>query len=352
MENTEQDIDFWSKFQKIRFDIGDANLDDVTDILNHYNQGPFVVQGVTYHYDINPLDAACLNARFLELTGKNHSLFMQEQAKVLDKMLESGEGVIVNGQPSIYQKLKNNLTGEGPGISILPRMKGSYIEKFANIKYDMSKASLADIKEILDYYDQESVLISGSQYHFRPNVLEGASLNARFKELTGNDHPVFARTQPQLLEAEIGQPQISVNGAPSIYELLRDNAIEIGSHNHVLNRFHDILNSLDTASLEDVSSLLNYFNGNPVLIDGVVHHSYNDPMTGSKLNTRYAQLTGKNHPVFAERAPKLIDSLLENKESLMRSGAYGGDYFNQLEQIDNSLNPNLQKSTDDGPELE
>lgn len=201
MSNTnEQSIDFYKKFQEIKYDMSKASLEDVKNILDHYNQGAIEVNDVNYHYNINPLDAACLNARYKQLTGQDHPTFISEQGKVLDEIIKSGEGISVDGKPTIYQRLKNNLTGEGLGISILPNKKDSYIDKFDAIKFDMSQASLDDIKDILDHYDQDSVLIDGMQYHFRPNALQGASLNARYKELTGQNHPVFTEQAPKVID--------------------------------------------------------------------------------------------------------------------------------------------------------
>ncbi len=335
MSNTnEQSIDFYKKFQEIKYDMSKASLEDVKNILDHYNQGAIEVNGVSYHYNINPLDAACLNARYKQLTGQDHPTFVSEQVKVLDEIIKSGEGISVNGKPTIYQRLKNNLTGEGLGISILPNKKDSYIDKFDAIKFDMSQASLDDIKDILDHYDQDSVLIDGIQYHFRPNALQGASLNARYKELTGQDHPTFVKAQKQILEEQIKNSQgISVNGNPTVYEQLKSNNMETGNHNHILNRANEIILNPQEASLEDISSLLNHFNGKPVLIDGVSHHPFNDPMSASKLNARYKELTGQNHPVFTEQAPKVIDDLMKDKDMLIQAGAYGTDYFDKLEQI-------------------
>ena len=335
MSNTnEQSIDFYKKFQEIKYDMSKASLEDVKNILDHYNQGIIEVNGVNYHYNINPLDAACLNARYKQLTGQDHPTFISEQGKVLDEIIKSGEGISVDGKPTIYQRLKNNLTGEGLGISILPNKKDSYIDKFDAIKFDMSKASLDDIKDILDHYDQDSVLIDGMQYHFRPNALQGASLNARYKELTGQDHPTFVKAQEQILEQQIKDGQgINVNGNPTVYEQLKSNNMETGNHNHILNRTNEIILNPQEASLEDISSLLNYFNGKPVLIDGVAHHPFNDPMSASKLNARYKELTGQNHPVFTEQAPKVIDDLMKDKDMLIQAGAYGTDYFDKLEQI-------------------
>lgn len=335
MSNTnEQSIDFYKKFQEIKYDMSKASLEDVKNILDHYNQGAIEVNGVNYHYNINPLDAACLNARYKQLTGQDHPTFISEQGKVLDEIIKSGEGISVDGKPTIYQRLKNNLTGEGLGISILPNKKDSYIDKFDAIKFDMSQASLDDIKDILDHYDQDSVLIDGMQYHFRPNALQGASLNARYKELTGQNHPTFVKAQEQILEEQIKNGQgISVNGNPTVYEQLKSNNMETGNHNHILNKTNEIILNPQEASLEDISSLLNYFNGKPVLINGVAHHLFNDPMSASKLNARYKELTGQNHPVFTEQAPKVIDDLMKDKDMLIQAGAYGTDYFDKLEQI-------------------
>ena len=335
MNNTnEPSIDFYKKFQEIKYDMSKASLEDIKNILGHYNQGAIEVNGIKYHFNITPLDAACLNARYKHLTGEDHPTFISEQGKVLDEIIKSGEGISVDGKPTVYQRLRNNLTGEGLGISILTNKKESYIEKFNAIKRNISQASLADIKDILDHYDQDSVLIDGKLYHFRPNALQGASLNARYKELTGQDHPTFVKAQEQILEEQIKNGQgISVNGHPTVYEQLKSNNIEIGNHNHILSRANEIILNPQKASLEDISSLLNYFNGEPVLIDGVAHHPFNDPISASKLNARYKELTGHNHPVFTEQAPKVIDDLLKDKDMLIQAGAYGVDHFQMLEQI-------------------
>ena len=52
-------------------------------------------------------------------------------------------------------------------------------------------------------------------------------------------------------------------------------------------------------------------------------------MSASKLNARYKELTGQNHPVFTEQAPKVIDDLMKDKDMLIQAGAYGTDYFDK-----------------------
>ncbi len=346
--SNEQSVDFYKKFQEIKYDMSKASLEDVKNILDHYNQGAIMVNGVNYHCDIDPLDAACLNERYKQLTGQDHPTFISEQAKVLDGLIKSGQRISVDGKPTIYQRLKNNLTGEGLGISILLSKKGSYIDKFDKLKFDMSKASLEDVKDILDHYDQGSVLVDGMQYHFRPNVLQGASLNARYKELTGQDHPTFVKAQQQILDEKIKEDQgISVNGNPTVYEQLRNNNMAIENHNHVLNRASEILLNPQEASLDDISSLLKYYNGQPVLIDGVVHYSFNDPMSAVKLNARYKELTGQDHPVFIEQVPKVIDRYLKDKDLLVNAGAYDTSYFDKLEQIKSGIQQISETKTDE-----
>lgn len=330
----EQNIDFFNRFREIKNDLDKASLEDVTSILNHYNGGPITVDGTTYNFQINPLDAACLNARYKELTGQDHPIFTREQGKVLDVAIKEDGNLRVNGAPTIYQRLKNNLTGEGVGIDIIPSKKNSYIDTYDKIKLNMGDASLEDVKNILDHYDQDAVLIGGSTYHFRPTALEGESLNARYKELTGQDHPTFAKVQSQVLDKKIKEgSSLVVNGEPTVYEQLQNKTMIMGNNEHIVTRTAEILTNVQNAKLEEVSGLLEHYNGKPVLINGVVHHTFNEPMAAMKLNARYRELTGEDHPVYLEQVPKVIDGYMEDKEVLIRSGAYNDAYFEQLEQI-------------------
>ena len=311
-----QSIDFWQKFQSIKDDMSKGSLEDIKDILDHYNQGPFIVDGVSYGYTINPLEAACLNARYYELTGQNHPTFIREQGKVLDELIALKGNISINGKPNIYQRLKNNLTGNGLGIGIVTHKKSNYIDKLKEIRFDMSMASLEDVKDILDHYEQDSVLINGVEYPFRPNPLQAASLNARYFELTGQNHPIFEKVQNQILEEEVKNREgIKVNSNPTIYEQLKGN-IEIGNNEHILNRASEIIQNPQEASLEDISSLLNYYNGKPVIINGVANFPFNDPISAEKLNTRYKELTGEDHPVYVEQTEKMARESIRDEQSV------------------------------------
>ncbi len=100
-----------------------------------------------------------------------------------------------------------------------------------------------------------------------------------------------------------------------------------GLKNHVLGRFNQILDNLAQANLEDVDNLLKYFNGAPVLIDGVIHHPYNDPLMAAQLNARYLELTGQNHPTYLRELPIVANRLLNDEEKLLKAGAYLPSYF-------------------------
>ena len=208
----------------------------------------------------------------------------------------------------------------------------------------MSKASLEDINEILNHYDQDSVLIDSIECFFKPNVLEAASLNARYHELTGHDHPIFIEEQKKRLDEIIKSEEgLRVDGKPTIYEQLRDNKVEIGNDNHIIQKSTDIIMNPQDASLEDIESLLNYYNGNIVIINGVAIHPFNDPITATELNNRYYMLTGKNHPIYIEEVPKVVDNIMKVKNKLIRAGAFSESHFDSLEKIkQNALN--MQKS--------
>ena len=223
-----------------------------------------------------------------------------------------------------------------------------FYKKFQEIKYDMSKASLEDVENILDHYNQGEIMANGVNYHYDINPLAAACLNERYKQLTGQDHPTFVKTQQKILDEEIKNGQgLIVNGNPTVYEQLRNNNIAVESHNHILNRTSEILLNPQEASLDDISSLLNYYNGQPVLIDGVVHHPFNDPMSAAELNARYKELTGQDHPVFTEQVPKVVDELMKDKDMLVNRGAYDTSYFDRLEQIKSGIQQTSETKTDE-----
>lgn len=92
-----------------------------------------------------------------------------------------------------------------------------------------------------------------------------------------------------------------------------------------------VLDNLQEASLEDVKEHLNLYNSEPIrLDDGTYYHPFNDPVTAGKLNQRYKDLTGQDHPRYVKQAPTIINSLLKDEEKLVNSGAYQPEYFDQV----------------------
>jgi len=368
------DKDIMMRRSEILQDISKASLEDISQILEHYkstqtldgsgvNLQPITIDGVTYHSKYKPQEAAALNARYKELTGQDHPVFMEEQAKVLDLMLDNKDKLLQDGympmQIDTLEQLRANLTQETP---VLASINPSHpFLRRSDVMLNLSQASLEDVSQILEHYkssqvldcgrvNMQPVLVNGVTHHSKYNPQEAASLNARYKELTGQDHPVFMEEQAKVLDLMLdNKEKILEDGYMPMQidtlEQLRANlmqetpAIEVvsGRENHILSRTTDILMKPQDASLEDISQLLNYYNGKPVVMDGISYHPFNDPMSASKLNARYRELTGQDHPTFVEQAPKVIDGLMADKDMLVQAGAYDESYFSSLEQMRNEI---------------
>lgn len=244
-------------------------------------------------------------------------------------------------------------------------MKENFLNKKNEILNNLSNATLEEVSQILNHYKSSQVLdngevnikpvkIDGVVYHYKYNTQEAASLNARYRELTGYDHPVFLEEQSKVLKlllrnktklAKQGYLKTQVDTLERLRKNLKQNtpAIEVtsGIGNHILNKSSEILMNLQEASLEDVTLLLNYYNGKTVVIDGVTYHPFNDPISAYKLNARYHELTGKDHPNFVKQVPIVIDELIKDKDILLKSGVYQPEYFETLERIRKSFSTEL-----------
>ena len=128
----EQNI--FNKKRDILWNLSKASLEDIALLLDHYkasqvfdcgmvNMEPIVIDGVTYHSKYNPQEAASLNARYHELTGKDHPVFLEEQAKALDLLLSHKEILTECGylpaQIDTLERLRENLTQEESAIEVL-----------------------------------------------------------------------------------------------------------------------------------------------------------------------------------------------------------------------------------------
>lgn len=126
-------------------------------------------------------------------------------------------------------------------------------------------------------------------------------------------------------------------------EIGKNNGMEIVEGHHPLLDYQKVMDNLSSASLEDVSAQLDYYNGAPVMIDGASYHPFNDPISAARLNARYFELTGENHPTFVEQAPKVIDGLLKDAPQLIEAGAYTPIYFEKIARIKNNLESENEK---------
>lgn len=114
---------------------------------------------------------------------------------------------------------------------------------------------------------------------------------------------------------------------------------------NILKRTKSIIDNADNADLNDVDGLLNYYNGEIVEINNVSYQPFSDPISASKLNARYYELTGQYHPRFVQQAPIVIEGMLKRKEIVLHAGLYSPIYFDELEKILNNINNQLSSDS-------
>lgn len=318
----------------IKSDVSKVSLKEIEDLLSSYSKASM----------LNPIEAATFNQRYKELTGSDYPKFKEMQSEVLDDYLRNGVNISVNGQPSIYRLLKNNLENKEPSIEIITDPSNNFLRTYDKIIFNVNGATLEEVEDILNHYGKNSVVISGlcREYNISPTM--AYNLNRRYKMLTGNDHPNFSGT----LNKDVKKEQdISVNGI-STNKMLVNGEMKVAGHEHILCRRHfepnEIVN-LTMKDLDDLEEYINTFNGEPILIDGVVHHCGNDPVYFSKLNDKYRELTHHDNKVFMQKAPKVISELLRDKEILLSANAYNEEYFAKLEQISDYIKQENNKVT-------
>jgi len=222
--------------------------------------------------------------------------------------------------------------------------------KFDKVISNLENATLEDVTQQLNYYNGETVLINGVGYHPFNDPQTAARLNARYRELTGQDHPIFAEQVPKVIDRLFEDKALLIKSGsytPMYFDNLQKikdsladqkSGIEIyEGNNHPLLKFHKIISNLENATLEDITQQLNYFNGESVLINGTYYHPFNDPQTAARLNTRYRELTGQDHPTFVKQAPKVIDDILQDEADLIKAGIYSPMYLDNLKKIKESI---------------
>jgi len=330
-----------------------ANLNDVSELLDYYNGNTVMINGTAYHPFNDPITAARLNAKYHELTGQDHPRFIEQTPIIVDGLIKDKDKLLEAGAytPMYFDRIaqiKGSLTGENSRLEIV---EGKHpLQNLSDILNNLDSASLEEVSTQLDYYNGNTVMINGTVYHPFNDPITAARLNAKYRELTGQNHPRFIEQTPiiidglmkdkdKLLEVGAYTPMYFDRIAQIKGSLTGENSrLEIAEGKHPLQNLNDILNHLDSASLEEVSTQLDYYNGNTVMINGTAYHPFNDPITAARLNTKYRELTGQNHPRFIEQTPIIIDGLMKDKDKLLEVHAYPQTYFDTLAQVKNNVN--------------
>ena len=201
MDNT----DMYRRYHTIMKDLHEASLDDVTFLLDIYNRPPVNEQGEKQFTFNDPVIAARINARYMELTGQNNSHFVEQQQRVLDNILKQENhylriGAYTPSELDLFRRLKQNIDGKGPGIEIISSKSDHVLNRSSAIMQNPSKAGYEDVDGLLDYYNGEPVLVDGTIVHMFNDTGIGASLNARYSEFTGKNHSNYLEQTPAVLK--------------------------------------------------------------------------------------------------------------------------------------------------------
>ena len=329
------------RMQNIVSNLENAQLEDVDKLLNYFNGESVMIEGVSTRPFNDPKIAAMLNARYTELTGEDHPNFLAQQPKVLDDLLSRESFYLRNDaytpmQMDMFRRLRENVDRSGPGVEIIVNGKNHVLTRMDSIMQNLGEARLEDVEQLLKYFNGESVIKEGVPTSPFNDPKTAAMLNARYTELTGENHPNFLTQQPKVLDDILSQERVYLKNdayTPTqmdMFRRLKENIdgkgpgveIVVNGENHVLTRMDSIMQNLGEATLEDVDQLLNYFNGKSVLMDGTYTRPFNNPDMAARLNARYSEFTGQNHSNYMVQQPKVLANILKNEKLFIENGAY------------------------------
>ena len=318
--------------------LDNASIEDISSVLDTFNKGGFN----------EPLIGARMNARYHELTGQDHPVYKEQISIVINNLLADQDELINSGAyDAMYfakiEQLKASLDGT---VKSMEYAEGHHpIMDFQKVLDHLDTASAEEISQQLDLYNGEPIIVNGTYYHPFNEPLTAARLNARYHELTGQDHPLYRERVTKAIEQlETDKDMLMSSGArDAMYyakiEQLKASldgtvkSMEYAEGHHPIMDFQKVLDHLDTASAEEISQQLDLYNGEPIIVNGTYYHPFNEPLTAARLNARYRELTGQDHPLYRERVTSAIERLEQDKDILLESGAYDESYFEQLEII-------------------
>lgn len=97
-------------------------------------------------------------------------------------------------------------------------------------------------------------------------------------------------------------------------------------------------NEYSSISLEEATEALNRYNvATPRKENEPEKPVFRDPVVAAKINARYRELKGEDHPAFVAEAPGIIEKMQQNKDSFIQAGVYSKEYFDKLAEIKKDL---------------
>ncbi len=191
---------------------------------------------------------------------------------------------------------------------------------------NLSKASAETIDKELKKFNKPSLVINGKPVIPFKDPLVGDRLNAKYRELTGKNHPIYAKELPKVVEnifkdkdtliknGTYGEDYFSyLNRLVKALTDIKYRVIYVEGH-HPSEKLDDVLNHLDDATTAEIDDQLNLFNTRWFMLNGVATMPLNDPFVAEKLNNKYYELTGTDHPVYINELPKVVKNILRRSK--------------------------------------
>ena len=336
-----------------------ASIEEVEYWLSIYincqynGAGAFSHNGTYRQYDCQTVGS--LNARYRELKGIDYPGYKEKQEEMLKFFTGKNKS-----SKTFYNDLMEDLK-KYDSSRVFQSTKHP-IFRLDEIVNNLDKASAEEIGQILDIYkgkkylnsrhmELKPIIADGCGYIMNYDPIVAATLNNRYRALTGHDHSGYVTEQRRVLEKLVKNRRRLFTGLMhnnDVYEKLLSGLdkgqprIEIVSTAKEYGQDSDIMMHPEKYDVAEIDKVLSRFNGKAI-VAGIVYHGLKDPIIATRVNSRYRELTGQDHPKYLSEMPKILREYFKERDLL--ESHYPQGYYAQLEGIANSLgiDPNAKE---------
>ena len=332
------------------------SLEVLTELLNHYCENPVQKGNVTFDPFTDPLTAERLNTKYVEYTESNHPMYDKHQLEQIDDLLSKEDELLKDGSHNklyfntlykIREKLTTKQFTKKSKEVVKPIKKARNV--LANKEYIIQNAntvSLRELSNLLEHYCENPIVEDGIKYEPFTEPLIAEKLNMKYFELTGKNHYMYAKHQLErvsdlifhqedLLKEGLYSPEY-FNALNKINEKLLKSGKSKNAKNVLANKNY-ILKNINFVPLDQVAELLDHYCENPIVEDGIKYEPFTEPLIAEKLNIKYVEYTGSNHPMYDIHQLNQINEILSKKRELFLKESYPAAYFDSLEKIKQNI---------------